>query len=883
MRIIQTVLLISALSATAMSSGEFKWGNVMMGGGGFVSAIITSKTEPNLIYARTDVGGAYRWNEAAQSWIPITDWVNHRRMGLLGIDALAIDPSNPSRVYMLAGTEYWNQGLTMILRSDNYGETFDTINVTHLFKTHGNGYGRQNGERLAVDPNNPNVLLVGTRDDGLWRSADRGTTWSNVQNAPTLRNKLGICFVLFDPTKTANGLTSRIYIGLSRDRDNLYVSDDAGETWEPIAFPSLSRTLMPQRAVLTPGGRFLYVAAANGAGPGFGTGTTINRGAVLKYDTEAKAWSNISPENFLDNPPHPQWPNQTDHDAHFGGFGGISMCAADSNRIIVSSINTWRPQIWDGTGVAGWGDRIYETTDGGTTWRGIFGNLTDEDINNITGSEQIAVLYKNGFNWIEGESIHWAGSIEIDPFNPKRVFVTSGNGIYMADNFSAGERFRFNFTVRGIEETVPIDVASIPGGPLITVIKDYDGFVHNDITKPVLGSRHNPRMGCTYGLDFAKLRPNIVVRAGGDDRPESHNDYRFPLYYSLDTARTWTKFVTNPGPGGQNFKGKIAISSDGRVVIWAPENRNVIFRTDNWGATWTTSTGISSNTPLPKADPIDPAVFYAFNSGRVHISNDTGKTFTPGGQCGNISWTRDMQVTPGIKGHVWVAGIGWDIETADNPIHGGLARSVDGGLTFHDIDPQSGGLWGYTQRVQHAEAIGFGKAAPGAVYPAIYISGTIDNIRGIWQSIDEAKTWTRIDEPKYAFGALANGNFVRGDMNTFGVVYRSTAGRGIAARMPAEWMDNPVVGVRRPQTNRPHFSPHVRLHGQTLTLTPPNGAPLTVSVYDLRGRTVFRKTYNSAVTLRSRDMVKARGSYVITVRDAAKTTVFRGKMTVSGL
>nr|AGS52490.1 xyloglucanase [uncultured bacterium contig00214] len=58
---------------------------------------------------------------------------------------------------------------------------------------------------------------------------------------------------------------------------------------------------------------------------------------------------------------------------------------------------------------------------------------------------------------------------------------------------------------------------------------------------------------------------------------------------------------------------------------------------------------------------------------------------------------------------------------------------------------------------------------------------------GIWQSADEAKSWTRIDDEKHAFGALANGNFVRGDMNTFGVVYRSTAGRGIAARMPAEW------------------------------------------------------------------------------------------------
>ena len=87
----------------------------------------------------------------------------------------------------------------------------------------------------------------------------------------------------------------------------------------------------------------------------------------------------------------------------------------------------------------------------------------------------IAVLDKNGYNWIEGESIHWAGSIEFDPFNPKRVFVTSGNGIFMTDNLSPGKRFSWKFTVKDLEETVPEDLVSIPGGPLITVIGDYDG------------------------------------------------------------------------------------------------------------------------------------------------------------------------------------------------------------------------------------------------------------------------------------------------------------------------------------------------------------------------------------------------------------------------
>ena len=56
-------LLISIaglLQCMTVSAQTYKWGNVAMGGGGFVDGIITSKTEENLMYARTDVGGAYR-------------------------------------------------------------------------------------------------------------------------------------------------------------------------------------------------------------------------------------------------------------------------------------------------------------------------------------------------------------------------------------------------------------------------------------------------------------------------------------------------------------------------------------------------------------------------------------------------------------------------------------------------------------------------------------------------------------------------------------------------------------------------------------------------------------------------------------------------------
>ncbi|MEO7427642.1 MAG: hypothetical protein ABI036_20830, partial [Fibrobacteria bacterium] len=751
----------------------------------------------------------------------------------------------PGRLYMLAGTDYWNLGKTMILRSADYGETFDTINVTAQFKTHGNGYGRQNGERIAVDPNQPDILLCGTRAAGLWKSADRGSTWSQVSTFAKPASGDGIGFVLFDKTRAAGGVTQRIILGTLNAGANLFLSEDAGKTWTTMALPALSKQVMPQRAVLSPGGRYLYVTVANGSGPGFGSGTTISRGALLKCDLASMTWENVSPENSLDDPPDPAHPGQTLWDAHLGGFGGLSMDASDSNHIIVASINTWKPQIWEQSGKAAWGDKIFASGDGGKTWKSVFGDLTDAQIAGVTADAPIAVLGKAGYDWIEGESIHWAGSLEFDPFNPKRVFVTSGNGIYMTDNLAPGQRFAWNFCARGLEETVPLDMVSIPGGPVITVIGDYDGYVHHDITKPPL-KRHTPAIGSTSGVDFAKAKPNVVVRVGGNDKTADNAEYLFPLYYSTDTGNTWTKFATHPLPG-QNYRGKIAVSSDGKAVLWNPEGKSTLYRTVDWGATWVPATGATGMNLRPLADPVNANVFYAFSNGILR-SSDQGATFAKV-DSRNLSSTTDLQATPGKEGHLWVTGYAYD------GVNGGyLARSTDGGKTFVNVDPAEDAA--YTQKVQHCEAVGFGKAAPGAAYPAIYMYGTIGGALGMYQSVDDAKTWTRIDDAKHRFGALANGGFVRGDANTFGVVYRSTAGRGIAARMPADWNS---VGVRPQPAGRAGFP--WSLAGSRLKIAP--GAVVLAEVLDLRGRALAVRTVNSEISAALSDWIPRSGTYVI--------------------
>ena len=248
------VLIGFVLMVAALQAQTFNWGNVAMGGGGFVSAVITCPQEKNLMYARTDVGGAYRWDETNKAWIPITDWASEDEQGVLGVEALAIDPQATNKLYMLTGISYFNGGASRILRSNDYGKTFTTIDVSSQFKAHGNGLGRQNGERLAVDPNKSGVLYCGTRWNGLFKSIDDGATWSQVTSFPvkgTTTNENGICFVVFDKSSASKGDTTQtIYVGVSRlGADNLYVTKDKGKTWSVV--PGAVNTYAPQRAVLS--------------------------------------------------------------------------------------------------------------------------------------------------------------------------------------------------------------------------------------------------------------------------------------------------------------------------------------------------------------------------------------------------------------------------------------------------------------------------------------------------------------------------------------------------------------------------------------------------------------------------------------------------------
>ena len=127
-------LLTLAAFGQSPQQTPYSWQSVQMVGGGFVDGVIFHPSAAEVRYARTDMGGAYRWDGAAHRWQPILDWVSYKDLNLMGVESIAVDPADPNRVYLACGT-YTNPRTPngAILRSDDRGQSFQRTDVPFKF------------------------------------------------------------------------------------------------------------------------------------------------------------------------------------------------------------------------------------------------------------------------------------------------------------------------------------------------------------------------------------------------------------------------------------------------------------------------------------------------------------------------------------------------------------------------------------------------------------------------------------------------------------------------------------------------------------------------------------------------------------------------------
>jgi photosystem II stability/assembly factor-like uncharacterized protein len=213
------------------------------------------------------------------------------------------------------------------------------------------------------------------------------------------------------------------------------------------------------------------------------------------------------------------------------------------------------------------------------------------------------------------------------------------------------------------------------------------------------------------------------------------------------------------GPTADGYAAQIAVSADGATVIWATSSSLPAYFN---GAGWTSSKGPPSGVRVI-SDRVNPKKFYGYDpgSGAMFVSTDGGVTFSAGAtglpqDVGNLGWTAEAhpKAVFGIEGDLWLP-----FPTA------GLYHSTDSGASFTKIGS-----------ISSAPLVGFGMAAPGATYPAIYIVGTVGGVYGFYRSIDEGNTWTRINDDAHQYGYIFS---ISGDPRIYGRVYLGTGGRGI--------------------------------------------------------------------------------------------------------
>ncbi|HWU09223.1 MAG TPA: 1,4-beta-glucanase [Streptomyces sp.] len=599
-----------------------RWRTAAIGGTGFVTGILFHPAVRGLAYARTDIGGAYRWDARGSRWTALTDHIGWDDWNLMGVEAMAVDPAHPDRLYLALGTytqAYASPGA--VLRSEDRGATWARTDLT--VRLGANEDGRGCGERLLVDPRDSGTLWLGTRHDGLLRSTDRGASWSADTSFPAAASAGGQGVTLL----VAAGRT--VYAGWGDGGTALYRTDGSGG-WEAVpGQPSGAAARVPVRAAYDAGTRALYVSYADRPGP-----NNQADGSVHRLDTVTGTWTEVTPVA----------PGGGDA----FGYGGVAVDARRPGTVVVSTNNRWGPV-----------DTLFRSTDGGASWT----SLKDTAVLDVSETPFLKWGGEPKFGW-------WIQAVALDPYDSQHLVYGTGATIY-------GTRDLVHWApeIRGLEESSVRQLLAPPSGArLLSGLGDIGVMRHDSLTaSPSRGMASNPVFGTATGLALATLKPSYVVRTGWPSGSGSAGAC------SHDGGASWEPFVSQPAIA-PSAPGPVAVSADGATLLWSfvhwDGTKYAAHRSTDGGATWAeVATFPKGGTPV--ADPLDPARFYVYDTdtGAVFFSGDRGATFTEGATglpSGDVQFR--VAAAPGRSGDLWLSA-------KDN----GLLRSTDGGRTFAPV------------------------------------------------------------------------------------------------------------------------------------------------------------------------------------------------------
>ena len=732
--------VLACLAATAaflLSSSAhgamYDWKPLKVGGGGWITGIDISPDGTTHVI-RTDTYGAYVWDTSANpdQWrqlvttrsLPADEiQVEHGE----GVYEIRVAPSAPARLYMAYDKR--------VYRSNDRGITWQRTPFAEVAEMNPNDGFRTWGEKMAVDPVNPDVVYVGTPRNGLFVTHDGGATWSQVAAVPAGTQRPegspGITGIAFDPSGGTSGNRTNIVYAASND-NGVWRSVDAGGNWSQIADGNAGARGGPKTVIHATVAGGLYYATSPEPLAG-------KPSSVWKHD--GLRWTEIGP----------------------GGqyWHSVALDPLTPGRIVLASD----------------GGYLRVSRDGGVSWDDVIYGVTRK-------SPEIPWLAV-----LEVSTYMSNGNMRFDPHQAGKLWFGEGGGVFHSQ-LGAGAQSSIEWTCQsvGIEQIVANTVVAPPAPNAKPVLASWDWALFTVTNPDAYATHHGPTNGfnAAWHVDWAGSDPNFLVAFVSDVRGMLGDESVYGAW-STDNGTTWTKFPRQPldtkSPWDTFGFGTGAVSTP-QNFVWVPSNKRAPYYTQDGAKTWhkVNLPGVADNPDgwtglhwayflnrhIVTADRVTPGTFYMYHTPNgVYRSIDGGVTWqlVHAGELVSFSgFNAKLQAVPGRAGHLFFTAGG---QAGLTPA-GAFMRSVDAGTT-----------WTPMPRVTEVYAFGFGKSLSGAEgYPSLFIVGWVDGVYGIWLSPDEGQSWEQIGD--WPLSSLDEIKTIDGDKTVAGKVYVGFAGSGYA-------------------------------------------------------------------------------------------------------
>ena len=767
----------------------YTYKNAPIPGGGYVTGLIYHQKHPGILYARTDIGGTYRFDEKKGKWESLIDHVTGEDLAETYPIALALDEDFPERLYIISGVNGKEYGVLCI--SEDYGKTFTYKEVPTM--VHGNLSGRGTGYRLVVDKKDGNVLYFASQLGGLWKTTDRGDSWERL---PIEEEYMTFVWVSKDSQTIVAG-TAGYTTRLSEEMrgHSLYVSYDAGKSFDKLMMPenlwiqgSKMNGLVASRydydgeylyVTMNVTGRWNYIVDL---GYSCDTGDVLG-GKVLRYYFKEGRIA-----GYDDITPNKEGALTTEYLNY--GFGGICSCSTRPGLLVCSTLCREKE----------YPEGIYISEDCGNSWRV-----------SLSGLEHGGMYFRTSYmlpRYNGGRSlIHWQSDVKINPFNPNKLWFNSGTGVFTTDALLSDNPAYHDYC-DGIEETVHLNVYGPVDGEvqLVDIVGDLGGFAFRDLDK-----------ACTNSFDDEE--GNRYITCINADLSDENSDLALitargnwtgctkgGLIRTTDGFRTFQRLPMPFDIGGRIEKqlkqietpnvnaGWVAMSPDGKNIVWSIADgillpKELVIASHDGGQSFRPveiydldGGQVREGFFKVYSDRCSGELFYGFDeNGGLYVSKDGGYSYY---ERKVVATRRDGE---GIEFPVIHFG---KIDTANKTEVRGVAGEK--GLFYMALAQE--GLWKlkYEEEQDIFRAIklmedsdtclraGLGLGRAGGTYigepKGIYLCGNIDGEYGFYRTFDEGETYERLNTDKQMYGEI---NSMDGDKKVFGRFFIATGSRGV--------------------------------------------------------------------------------------------------------